>query len=263
MSLISRIIVNFNAVLPFGPSFFLRHSPRLTGEHTALVSISDGTKVHLRAGESDVETVRQIFAKHQYEIGFNTAVIERVNRRYSEILEKGKVPIIVDAGANIGAASLWFAKKYNAAHIVAIEPDIENFTVLTKNAALCDRIKPFNVAIGSVSGFVEVKTTARHGWGSRTARASDGVSIMTMHQAFDTIQNGVPFIAKVDIEGFEGDLFSQNTEWLAETYVVFIEPHDWMMPGQNTSKSFQAAMGREDYEIYIEGDQLTYVRRDT
>jgi len=73
---------------------------------------------------------------------------------------------------------------------------------------------------------------------------------------------GVPFIAKIDIEGFESDLFSANTQWLADTFVVFIEPHDWLLPGKCTSRSFQAAMGEEDYEIYLSGEILTYIRRE-
>jgi hypothetical protein len=77
----------------------------------------------------------------------------------------------------------------------------------------------------------------------------------------DAFIEGEPFIAKVDIEGFEADLFSDNTDWIAKTFVVFIEPHYWMMPERGTSRSFQAAMGREDFEIYLAGEMLTYIRR--
>jgi hypothetical protein len=69
------------------------------------------------------------------------------------------------------------------------------------------------------------------GWAAKTERSSAGVQIMTMAEAFE---GGVPFIAKVDIKGFEGDLFSANTEWLKESFVVFIEPHDWLLPDQGT-----------------------------
>ena len=32
-----------------------------------------------------------------------------------------------------------------------------------------------------------------------------------------------PFMIKIDIEGFEDDLFSINTEWLDEFYIMIIE----------------------------------------
>jgi hypothetical protein len=81
-----------------------------------------------------------------------------------------------------------------------------------------------------------------------------------MKEAFSRIPNGMPFIAKVDIEGFESDLFSQATEWLSETFVVHIEPHDWMMPGKGTSLTFQRAMAEHKYEMFLAGEILTYVR---
>jgi len=81
-----------------------------------------------------------------------------------------------------------------------------------------------------------------------------------MADAFAKVAGGIPFIAKIDIEGFESDLFSANVEWLNDVSMVIIEPHDWMLPGKKTSRSFQAAMGRHDFEIFISGENLIYIR---
>lgn len=43
------------------------------------------------------------------------------------------ISTIIDAGANVGYASLLFAKHYPNALIVAIEPDPNNFLILKKN----------------------------------------------------------------------------------------------------------------------------------
>src|SRR5215475_12556495 len=40
---------------------------------------------------------------------------------------------IVDAGANIGMASIYFARRYPGAKIFAIEPETSNFAILLKN----------------------------------------------------------------------------------------------------------------------------------
>jgi FkbM family methyltransferase len=256
MGILRRVQINLSDVAAFGPSFLWRHLPRITGAETVLISVS-GQKIHVRAGDSDIDAVRQVYGERQYDVGFNEPVAKRIERRYFEILAAKKTPIIVDAGANIGAASLWFAGKYDRAIIVSVEPENGNFGVLVKNASLCDRIRPVHAAIGSTRGFVRVDA-GQLGWSSRTTRADQGVPIITMEDAFI---EGEPFIAKVDIEGFEADLFSDNTDWIAKTFVVFIEPHDWMMPERGTSRSFQAAMGREDFEIYLAGEMLTYIRR--
>ena len=257
MSILSRFSVNFSDITKFGPQFLLRHLPRLTGAGLAVVRLPDNQRIFLRAGDSDVAAVRQTFGDRQYTVDFNGQCAERVQHRYREIIAGGRTPIIVDAGANIGAASLWFAKRYPEAKIIAIEPEPGNFLVLEKNAALASNIKAVHAALGSKRGFVKV-TVPDLGWSAQTERTKEGVPIITMADAF---AEGVPFIAKVDIEGFESDLFSSNTEWLRDTFVVFIEPHDWLLPGQLTSRSFQQALGKEDYEIYISGEILTYIRR--
>ena len=38
------------------------------------------------------------------------------------------------------------------------------------------------------------------------------------------------FIVKVDIEGFEQNLFLSNTNWIDNCMLIIIELHDWMIP---------------------------------
>jgi FkbM family methyltransferase len=173
-------------------------------------------------------------------------------------LEAGRIPIIVDAGANIGAASLWFCAAFPESAVIAIEPEPRNAAVLWKNAGVCSRIRVLQAAIGSRTGYVTVSDNT--GSGVQTARSENGIPIITMQEAFGSIANGVPFIAKIDIEGFENDLFSSNLDWLEEVKVVFIEPHDWMLPESRTSRAFQRAMGERDFDILLRGDSLVYVR---
>jgi FkbM family methyltransferase len=258
MSVSNRIGINLRDLAVFGPTFLWRHSPRITGAEFALVPIPGFGKIYLRAGESDVATVRQIFADRQYDVK-TRLVADRIMRRYETIVQSGGLPVIVDAGANIGAASIWFAKKYPKSHVVAVEPDPENFRVLSENAKLESRLTPIRAAIGSTRGFVSVNRNEL-GWATQTVRSDHGTPMITMTDAFETVGNGVPFIAKVDIEGFESDLFSCNIDWLGSVEVVYIEPHDWLLPGRMTSRSFQRAMGPQDFEIYINGDNLIYVR---
>ncbi|QIO98854.1 FkbM family methyltransferase [Bradyrhizobium symbiodeficiens] len=259
MSIIHRISTNLKDLVRYGPRFLMRHAPRLTGAETAKIHVS-GQAIHVRVGESDIDTVRGVFGSHQYDISHSIPSVEdRVNRRYQEIIASGRAPVVVDAGANIGAASLWFKKQFPASIVVAVEPDTENFRILAKNAELADEIIPVRAAIGAEPGFVHV-VEGELGWASRVERSSSGLPIITMRKAFDYVPNGVPFIAKIDIEGFEKDLFSNNTEWLADVFVVHIEPHDWMLPGAGSSFTFQRALAAYAFEIFIAGEILTYIK---
>ena len=41
--------------------------------------------------------------------------------------------LYIDAGANIGLTSIYFANKFPNAKIVALEPEIDNYIILQKN----------------------------------------------------------------------------------------------------------------------------------
>ena len=115
-------------------------------------------------------------------------------------------------------------------------------------------------AIGAERGFVSLRNDEGYSWSVRTERAKSGVPIITVDDAFAASAGDTPFIVKVDIEGFEKDLFATNTDWIGRSYVVAIEPHDWMLPGQLSSKTFQQAMSRHPFEMRIQGENLIYVR---
>jgi FkbM family methyltransferase len=173
------------------------------------------------------------------------------------MLAEGSVPVIIDGGANIGAAALWFAEKYPASAIMAVEPDPNTFALLTANVS--SGVTPVKAALGAEAGFVEVKVNSQ-AWMTRTTRADTGLPIITVDELVTMVPNGKLFIAKIDIEGFEKDLFSSNLDWIAQAFVIYIEPHDWMLPGEGSSGPFQIALASRGFEVYIAGENLTYVR---
>jgi FkbM family methyltransferase len=260
MAFLARLQKNMEDVLAFGPQFLWRYTPLLTGGKAATVRIPNVGNVRLRIGESDVEVVRQIFRQKEYFI-HNDQLRARIVGRYDEILKLGKVPTIVDAGANIGIATLWFRHTYPAAHVLAIEPEAANFKMLQENVGQISGVSLLQAAIGADSGFVTIQNEGL-AWAARTHRSEQGIPVISMTDAFTRVKDVAPFIVKIDIEGFESDLFSRNTEWLNEVFAIFIEPHDWMLPGQRTSRTFQRAMASLDFEIHISGENLLYVRAD-
>lgn len=255
MSILDKIRLNISDAASLGLPFLLRHVARLRDDPYA-VEIAGHGAIHVRHGDSDLHVVRQVFKDKQYDIG--ASLKQRAEQHYADILRSGKVPTIVDAGANIGAASIWFKNAYPNAHIIAVEPEPGNISVLLKNAG--QRISVRQAAIGSSPGFVAVKNEGL-GWAAQTERSESGTPIVTMSELFAE-GNGAAFIAKIDIEGFEDDLFSKNLEWLDEIFLIYVEPHDWLLPGKGTSRTFQRAMGERDFEILISGENLVYVRRE-
>jgi FkbM family methyltransferase len=259
MTLLTRVRENLNDVRHLGPGFLMRHVAKLRRLPYSTVPIPHVGPVHIRPCESDAATLRQVFTEQQYDLGAGSPVLARAQRRYEDILAAGDVPVVVDAGANVGAASLWFRLAWPEATVVAVEPEKGNATVLRKNLDGKPGFVVMEAAIGARHGAVAIEN-AETGWGARTVRAETGIPMVTMQDAVAEVPRGRLFIAKIDIEGFEQDLFSENTEWLAQAFIVLVEPHDWMFPGRHTSRSFQRAMAEHDFELFISGENLIYVR---
>ncbi|HEY6870246.1 MAG TPA: FkbM family methyltransferase [Novosphingobium sp.] len=259
MGMLDRVVANFSDVRAFGPSFLLRHLGRVRRGKMVCVSIRGFGKVHVRAGNSDVAAIRQIFGQREYDMSWPGALGQRIRSRYNEIVASGAAPIIVDAGANIGAASLWFAKEYPGARIVAVEPDPANAAVLRRNLENKPNHVVVEAAIGSERGYVTLSEEP-FGWAVQTARAHSGLPVVTMDDAFAAAGGGVPFIAKIDIEGFESDLFASNLDWIDRCYMIVLEPHDWLMPGKHLSRTFQQALAQHPFELFVRGENIAYVR---
>lgn len=227
------------------------------GSGTLRLRVPNVGDVTLRRGDSDYDNLRQIFVFQEYNIWGQVQV--SINSRYQEILRVSATPLIIDAGANVGFAALWFAKLYPQATIVCVEPDPGNFKALQTNISGLKNVSARNAAIGANPGFVDLNN-AGLSWSCETTRSETGtVPILTIDEIIASVPKATPFIVKVDIEGFEEDLFSENLSWLDETCAVFIEPHDWMKPHGRSSRTFQQAFGQRSFGMFIRGEHVIYV----
>lgn len=70
--------------------------------------------------------------------------------------------VILDVGAHIGFFSILAAQRFPEAQVIAVEPDLENYTALLKNIALNNltNISTHNVAVAGQYGKVTFYTSA-------------------------------------------------------------------------------------------------------
>jgi FkbM family methyltransferase len=225
---------------------------------TTTVRLPDCIDAVVRTRQSDFSTLRQTLRDKEY--AFPEHVIRKISRYQDLLRQNGYEPVIIDAGANIGAASIWFRKQFPEIKIIAIEPDDGNVAILRQNIECLSDTHLMHAALGSTRGNGAV-IVADRGWTAMVARGEGGCPIVTIADALATIPAARPLIVKIDIEGFEEDLFARNLGWLDEVGVVIIEPHDWMLPDQATSRNFQRAFGEREFDLFIRGENLIYVRR--
>lgn len=223
------------------------------------VRIKEVGDMTLRPRTADAAVVSQVFSWRQYDLS-QFPQQSQISRTHDEILGRGRRPLILDLGANNGASARWFARAYPQADIVAVEPDPENARICRVNTA-GHAVQVLTAAIGSVPGTVTLHNTDTATLSYTTTRAPDGgVPVVTVGQILADRPDHELFIVKIDIEGFEEDLFAADTDWVEQATVLLVEPHDWKFPERDTSHNLQQTMGRLPFHLLLCGENLVYVR---
>jgi FkbM family methyltransferase len=222
------------------------------GTHIVLRDMNGAEReLTLRPNSSDFPTFLQIFEQLQYDTS-KLARHRDITDRYRQIVDSGQVPLIVDGGANVGLAALYFRDVYPEARILAIEPEESNFRELADRCD--DKIIPIKAGLASFDGHLEIVDPGLGQWGFRTRKSDQGVPALRLQTLLDT-HEGVPFILKIDIEGFEADLFD-DPALIDRFMVIFFEPHDWMLPKQRSASSFIQAVAGLDRDFLIAGENI-------
>ena len=228
-------------------------------------SMLQGRHFDYRQGTTDERVVADVFHAGFYDL-------KRL-QRYPEItalisrnFELHKRPLVIDAGANIGAASVFFLCAYPSARVIAIEPEESNFDFLSRNVQGLD-VKCIRGALSSTAGVSKIVPAPGGHWAFQTRPAAggeDGISHTTINEIYEAeLSNGLfPFIVKIDIEGAEADVFSQNTEWVDQTPILVVELHDWLLPRARTAQPFLKRMSEADRDFIIYADTIVSLKRE-
>jgi FkbM family methyltransferase len=210
---------------------------------------------------SDLPVINQIFNQKVYALdGWKHK--ELLEKYYNNQYQTSK-PLIVDAGANIGASSVYFSTSWKRSFVISIEPEKYNYSLLKLNT-VGQSILPLEGAIGSEIGTMYLNDPGYGDVGFRVAESGDyEVTVYSMDQIIDLGKKhgAAPFICKIDIEGGELELFSKNTEWINMFALIIIELHDWMLPMQGSSKTFIEAISKLDFELLHKGENIFFFNK--
>jgi FkbM family methyltransferase len=220
-----------------------------------------------RKGSSDEDVIQQTFTQKHYDLSWLSQSRHAELMTYVEAkVAGGARPLIVDAGANIGASTVFFAFALPRAKVVAIEPDADNVDILRRNVDGLD-IEVVRGALASAAGRSKVTDPGQGYWAFRTVDAGDsaGPSVpnVTIPEIYARHHPGFfPAMVKIDIEGAEKDVFKGSTEWVKKTPVIIIELHDWMLPKQRTSSTFLKVIAGLDRDFITFGENIYSIAND-
>ena len=169
--------------------------------------------IYLRAGTSDLWVFDQIFLYCELETDFG----EDLGR-------------IIDAGANIGLASVYLANRFPNAQILALEVDAQNFELSVKNPRAYPQIMPLPKGLWNHRAKLAIDNPQDDAWAytvsetdDETHSAINGVGVADLLRDFGWQRVDV---LKMDIEGAELEVLSAGTEeWIDCIGVLAIEVH--------------------------------------
>jgi len=232
---------------------FLRLELETPGAPVVALKLPGEGTVWLRKHTSDKDVFFQIFVIREYDLA-GVPQFAHLKSDYDRALAAGETPLIVDCGANIGLASIWFARLFPQARIYSIEPDANNFAMLRSNTEAYANIVPVQAAIWDrhVAALSIVNPDAAASF-YQVAESDevkpDSVPAYTMQEIMSMAGTSRILLAKIDIEGAERALFRSNTNWLAETKALAIELHDWLLPETGSSRNFLVALAQHPFEV--------------
>jgi FkbM family methyltransferase len=202
-------------------------------------------EIFLRSGSSDFKCFKKVFIDEEYRSPF----VEDPN-------------LIVDAGANIGMATLYYSMLYPSARIYSIEPEESNFVLLAKNCKGLPNVTLIKAALWKDGENLVIADSDAEKWeftvavgGACSGGNEEEVQSITISDILRISNSEIIDILKIDIEGAEREVFAQGyTDWLGSVRGIVIELHDRVIRG--CTKVFYKAIEELDYHQEIRGENI-------
>lgn len=172
-----------------------------------------GQDFHVHMRKCDIFTIAEIFHEKQYALR-------------SPVAPGG---VVVDAGANIGVAAMWFLARYPGSQLYAFEPEPTNFRFLSSNLQHLSQVTLEQAALGAEDGTAQL-SLASHGaeHSLKEQHGGDTVDVPVVALGPYLRAKGVDHIEllKTDIEGAEMDMLLGLGDLIDGVQVIVGECHE-------------------------------------
>lgn len=241
--------------------FKLEHNRTDRPKKMVEIHLPEWGAIYIRDTLADRSTFWQCLVQRQYNF-MRFPQMNRLRDRYNKCIKNGDTPLIIDCGANIGLATLWFGRMFPRAKIISIEPDQQNLKILRLNTLpIQDRLelveggvwcengglRIINPESGSAAFRVEFKA-------DRTQATIDAYTVSDLCRIGGSSN---PLVVKLDIEGSQKYVFQKETEWVSRTGAIVLELDDWLLPGEGTSTPFFSCLSKYDFD-YLLGEESIF-----
>ncbi|MFM1821120.1 MAG: hypothetical protein RLZZ402_1479 [Bacteroidota bacterium] len=244
--MLKRLVPLINAFgFTDGFIFFIRRIFKKDGRYR---SSRYKTSIYLRKKYADNFTFKQVFIEGQY--NFHIPFIPST---------------IIDGGANIGLASVYFSHRYPSASIVAVEPSLDNFNVFEKNIVNFSNVKLKLGGIWNDNKHLSIVNSKDNDNAFMVeevdASTSGSIPAYSIGSIMEEMNWSTIDLLKLDIEGSEKEVFEKNYEsWLPNTKMIIVEVHDHMRKG--AAKSVFTATNKYNFSFSMNHENLIFMNLD-
>jgi FkbM family methyltransferase len=210
--------------------------------------------VYLRVSNSDFAVFEEIFDRDEYSAIKQWKLPDKAN--------------IIDLGANIGLASVYFTALLPNASVVVVEPDQDNCRVLRRNCKRLlrdSRLQVFRAFIAASDGTAGIDRD-ESSWAFHKVDTIDSsheaVPCVSMAHLLAACRFEQIDLLKCDIEGTERELFTDCVQWIGRVKHLVVETH---APYLNTDLYRDLRAAGWEFEIALERqndvDGIAFLRR--
>lgn len=158
-------------------------------------------------------------------------------------------PVIIDAGANIGLATLWLHASYPAAEVHCFEPASENFELLRRNTAGFSWSHCVHTALGAAEGDVRLAMPGGHSDNrivtEETQADTEVVHCTTGAAYLERMGIERVDLLKLDVEGYEAEVVRGFAHVLSRVQAIIGEVHERFVDQQ----AFYSLLEERGYAI--------------
>lgn len=142
----------------------------------------------------------------------------------------------MDLGANIGAFDIWIGTvKKDIKKLIAVEPEESNMQSLKLNTQQESHIICYHAGIWNKCCELKIVPRDTGEWGVTVREALEhevpDVRAIDMWKIISDNALERIHILKMDIEGSEYEVFSENYEWISLVDMLIVETHERFKPG--------------------------------
>jgi FkbM family methyltransferase len=201
--------------------------------------------ISLRSDTADVSVFEQIFLDLEYGFELPSAPTS-----------------IIDAGAHIGLASLYFAHRFPQCDILALEPEPGNFQLLKENTRSYSSITPIQAGLWGKSASLELGDVSSESWCFQVQEQDGdqgGIPAMTVLDAMNHLGVEHLDVLKMDIEGAEQEVLENCRSWIDSVGTIIVELHGKQRIEECTA--IQEAIRCFDVEKTKRGENVVLTRK--